>query len=90
MYIKIRPSKRECTIRREIIKLYKEKKRVEWQLPGTEDAEMEYTGQRVQASSYKNNKFWGSNVQQVIIYQYLRVAKIVDLKCFQHKRKMVV
>ena len=59
MYIK-----RECTISREIIQLHTEKKRIEQWLSGAgEGGRMGYIGQKVQTSSYKTNKFRGSNVQ---------------------------
>ena len=37
--------------------------RTEWWFPGAERWEKRDAGQRVQTSSYKINKFWGSNVQ---------------------------
>ena len=45
-----------------------EKPRVEWWLPGAGDGVHGGNGeldQRTQTSSYKVNKFWGSNVQNV-------------------------
>ena len=40
------------------------KQRVEWWLPGTgESGKWGDASQRIQAFSYKMNKFWGSNVQ---------------------------
>ena len=49
-------------------------------------------GQMVQTSSYKINKFWGSNVQHgdcssQYCTVYLKGTRRVDLKCSHHQKK---
>lgn len=44
-------------------------------------------GQRIKASRYKINKFWGSNIQhddynEQYCITFLKVVKRVDLKCY--------
>lgn len=54
-------------------------------------------GQKVQTSSYKTNKFYGSNAELCLVIIndnaiaiYLKVPKIIDLKCSHHKKEIVV
>ena len=52
-------------------------------------------GQSVHTSSYKMNKFWGSNIQHGDYnYQccitYLKIVKSLDFNCYHHPHKKMV
>lgn len=66
------------------------KQRVEWWLPGVAGwGKCGDFGPRIQASSYKVNKFGESNVQLIILYHFLNFANRADLKCSHYKNEMV-